>query len=98
MRTKNAMGCRHKSQRQPPFNFLDLWDFCPPCGIGQPRFPSPSIHFFLCFSAFSRLSAITRVPDGAPATALANRLASFPLSSFFFFCFIPPPPSSRQFA
>src|SRR5882762_1820530 len=53
-----------------------------------------SLHFFLCFSGFLRLSGTTLVAAGAAAALRASRRASLPLSSRFFFfriLFIPPP-------
>jgi hypothetical protein len=43
-----------------------------------------SLHFFLCFSGFLRLSGTTLVAAGTAAALRASRLASVPLSSRFF--------------
>ncbi len=66
---------------------------------GTPRssgvYSPSSLHFFLCFSGFLRLSGTTFVAAGAAAALRASRRASLPLSSRFFFFRIPflPPPS-----
>ncbi len=66
---------------------------------GAPRssgvYSPSSLHFFLCFSGFLRLSGTTFVAAGAAAALRASRRASLPLSSRFFFFRIPfiPPPS-----
>ena len=48
-----------------------------------------SLHFFLCFSGFLRLSGTTLVAAGAAAALRASRRVSLPLSSRFFFFRIP---------
>jgi hypothetical protein len=53
-------------------------------------YPS-SIHLFLCFWGFMRLSCTTFVEAGRAAAFLASRRASFPLSSFLFFTYFPEP-------
>jgi len=48
-----------------------------------------SLHFFLCFSGFLRLSGTTLVAAGTAAALRASRRASVPLSSRFFVFRIP---------